>query len=135
MVKNEDLKWRESNMEYPELESYFQELTDITDKIATMNTHFDAKPKEDIDALLEFHNELVSKPWEYADRSYFELFCSYFSFHLKIVEEIIMEARGILDPEHRPYVKQLVGYTKSSEEWFNDLKKLKKKVIRQQQVA
>lgn len=122
-------------MEYPELESYFQGLTDITDKVATMNTHFDATPKEDIEALLEFHNELVEVPWEYAEKSYFELFCSYFSFHLKIVEEIIMEARGILDPEHRPYVKQLVAYTKSADEWFTGLKKLKKKVMRQQQVA
>ncbi|WCL47833.1 PLU-1-like domain protein [Leptospira sp. GIMC2001] len=119
-------------MEYPELESYFQELTDRTDRIATMNTHFDANPKNDIDEMLAFHENLVSIPWDQAERSYFDLFCSYFSFHLKIVEEIIMEAREILDPENRPYVKQLVAYTKASEEWFNSLKKNKKKTIKAQ---
>ncbi len=135
MVKNKVLKQEKGRMEYPELESYFQELTDITDKVATMNTHFDATPKEDIEKLLDFYAKLKEIPWEYSERSYFELFSSYFSFHLKIVEEIIMEARGILDPEHRPYVKQLVAYTKEANEWFTSLKKLKKKVSRQQQVA
>lgn len=133
MVKNNVfLKRKELAMEYPELETYFQELTDITDKVATMNTHFDAKPKDDIEAMLKFHEGLLEIPWEHAEKSYFDLFCSYFSFHLKIVEEIIMEARSILDPEHRPYVKQLVAYTKSSDEWFNNLKKIKKKTLKQQ---
>jgi hypothetical protein len=133
MVKNEDfLQRREGNMEYPELESYFQRLTDITDKIATMNTHFDATPKQDIEELLAFYDELVATPWEQAEKSYFDLFCSFFSFHLKIVEEIIMEAREILDPENRPFVKQLVAYTKQADEWFQGIKKTKKKTLKAQ---
>lgn len=133
MVKNEVfLKGGKQNMEYPELESYFQELTDITDKIATMNTHFDAKPQEDIDGMLKFHESLLEIPWEHSEKQYFDLFCSYFSFHLKIVEEIIMEARSILEPEHRPYVKQIVAYMKGADEWFNTLKKIKKKSAKTQ---
>jgi hypothetical protein len=133
MVNRQDfLNQKEKNMEYPELETYFQELTDITDKVATMNTHFDATPKDDIQAMLKFHENLLTIPWEHSEKPYFELFCSYFSFHLKIVEEIIMEAREILEPEHRPYVKQIVAYVKSCEEWFANLKKNKKKSIKAQ---
>lgn len=135
MVKNKGTKREEIKVEYPELESYFQGLTDITDKIATMNTHFDATPGEDIQKMLEFYESLKQIPWEYSEKQYFELFCSYFSFHLKIVEDIIMEARSILNPEHRPFVKQLVAYTKTADEWFQNLKKIKKKISRQQQVA
>lgn len=113
-------------MEFPDLESYFQSLTDITDRVAMMNNHFDATPGEDIPNMLSFYADIQSKAWEATDREYYELFTSYFTFHVKTVEEIIQEAREILNPENREHVKKLVAYVKDADDWFSSLKKRRK---------
>jgi len=113
-------------MEYPELETYFQRLTDITDRIAMMNSHFDATPELDIPMLFEFYEDIEKHSWESTDREYYDLFTSYFTFHVKTVEEIIQEAREILNPENREYVKKLVQHVKAADEWFITLKKRRK---------
>ncbi|ABZ95936.1 PLU-1-like domain protein [Leptospira biflexa] len=118
-------------MEYPELESYFQKITDITDRIAMMNNHFDATPEIDIPQLSEFFEDIQSKDWENTDREYYELFTSYFTFHVKTVEEIIQEAREILNPENREHVKKLVSHVRKADDWFVSLKK-KRKLARTQ---
>ncbi len=111
---------------YPELESYFQTLTDATDSIAAINTHYEADHEKDFLALEEIFRDIQSIEWEKTDTPYYNLFTSYFSFHIKIIEEIIREAREILNPEKRDYVKRLVAYKKSADEWFLGLKKKKK---------
>ena len=113
-------------MEFPDLEKFFQELIDLTDSIAIMNTQYDSDPKSDIEKMLEHYNTIMSTPWDESEKGYFELFSSHFTFHLKIVEEIIKEAREILKPENREYVKKLVSYVKDAEEWFSVLKKKRK---------
>ncbi|GBF51832.1 hypothetical protein LPTSP4_33700 [Leptospira ryugenii] len=118
-------------MEFPELETYFQKLTDITDRIAMMNNHFDATPDADIPRLVEFFEDIQKHSWENAEREYYELFTSYFTFHVKTVEEIIQEAREILNPENRDHVKKLVQHVKLADDWFIGLKK-RRKVLRTQ---
>ncbi|MCE9499055.1 MAG: PLU-1-like domain protein [Leptospira sp.] len=113
-------------MDIPELESFFQELTDITDNIAIINTHYDADHDSDFAQLEAFYQEMISHPWETADGEYYNLFTSYFTFHVKIIEEIIMEAREILNPEKRDYLKKLVNYKRDANEWFGGLKKKRK---------
>ncbi len=113
-------------MEFPELESYFQRLTDITDNIAIINTHYEADHERDFKDLEDFHQNLVTLSWEITDNIYYRLFTSYYTFHVKIVEEIIKEAREILNPEKREYLKKLVAYKKRADEWFGDLKKKRK---------
>lgn len=115
------------NLEFPEnLESYFQELTDITDQIAMMNHHFDAKPGENIEKMLSFTENLRSLEWESKEKEYYELFSSYYTFHLKIVEEIIAESREEWQEENKTHVKNLVQYLKKAEDWYSALKKKKK---------
>lgn len=113
-------------MATPELESYFQKLTDITDNIAIINTHYEADHESDFRALESFFADVVSHNWEESEPKYFDLFASYFTFHIKIVEEIIREAREILNPDKRTYLKQLVNYQKSASDWFTSLKKKRK---------
>lgn len=113
-------------MSFPELESYFQTLTDITDNIALINTHYEADHDKDFADLESFFLNLKTIPWETSDNNYFSLFTSYLTFHIKIVEEIIREAREILNPDKREYLKKLVSYKKLVEDWFSDLKKRRK---------
>lgn len=121
-AKNREAK----RLEFPDLESYFQTLTDITDNIAIINTHYETDHEKDFKDLEDFFRDLNSKPWELADNSYYRLFTSYYTFHIKIVEEIIKEAREILNPEKRDYLKRLVAHKKGADEWFNELKKKRK---------
>lgn len=120
-------------MEFPDLDSYFQKLTDITDRIAMMNNHFDATPEVDIPAMQSFYEEISTMAWEQTEREYFDLFSSYFTFHVKTIQDIIQEAREILNPENKEHVKKLVTYSKLADEWFLNLKKRRK--ISKAQVA
>lgn len=113
-------------MEFPHLEKFFQGLTDITDKIAIMNSHYESDPDSDISVMMEYYQNILSIKWEESQKEYFELFTSHFTFHLKIVEEIIKEAREILNSANRENVKRLVSYVKEAEEWFMQLKKKRK---------
>lgn len=124
-------KWRnymlaEFPERYPELEPYFQRLTDITDNISIMNTPYEVDQDKDFSDLVIFFNDLTSRDWEKSDPAYYELFTSFFTFHIKVVEEIIREARQILNPEKRPYLKKLVTHKKDAEEWFFVLRKKRK---------
>ncbi len=113
-------------MSYPDLEPYFQTLTDITDNIALINTQYEADHEKDFKHLADFFEKLKAIPWENSDEKYFKLFSSYFTFHGKIIEEIIREAREILNPDKRLYLKKLVTYKKSMDEYFSELKKRRK---------
>ncbi|MEI1279434.1 PLU-1-like domain protein [Leptospira venezuelensis] len=110
-------------MNFPELDPYFQSLTDITDTISILNSPYESEFDSDISKMEDFLNEIQSKDWLSTDKEYFNLFTSHFSFHIKIVQEIVREAREILDPERRIHVKRLVGYCKTTEEWLADLQK------------
>jgi hypothetical protein len=110
------------------LEVFFQNLTDVTDSIAVINTHYEADHERDVTALETIFQSINSIEWEKAEDGYYNLFTSYFTFHVKIVEEIIREAREILDPEKREYVKRLVSYKKFADDWFATLKKRRKSV-------
>jgi hypothetical protein len=111
---------------FPELESYFQILTDVTDNIAIINTHYEADHDRDFQQLEDIYEDIITHPWEKTDDRYYSLFTSYFTFHVKIIEELINEARHILNPDKRPYLKRLVNYKKSADDWFSTLKKKRK---------
>ncbi|TGK20152.1 PLU-1-like domain protein [Leptospira fluminis] len=113
-------------MEFQDLDSYFQSLTDITDTISILNSPYDSDFDADIDRMEDFFKDIQSRDWFAHGREHFNLFASHFSFHTKIVEEIIREAREILDPERRAYVKRLVSYNKNVLEWFAELQKRRK---------
>lgn len=117
-------------MEFPELEQYFQELTDITDGIAVMNTPYDGDFDGQIQEMRDFFADVSAREWEAAEAEYFKLFASHFTFHVKIVEEVINEAREILDPERKPQVKQLVQYVKEANDWFQELEKRRKQRVK-----
>lgn len=119
-------KRKVTKLSFPELESYFQTLTDITDNIALINTHYEADHDSDFSQLEGFFDNVQTVAWETSDEHYYSLFTSYFTFHMKIVEEIIREAREILNPEKREYLKKLVSYRKLTEDWFASLKKRRK---------
>ncbi|HMV43181.1 MAG TPA: PLU-1-like domain protein [Leptospiraceae bacterium] len=116
-------------MDFPDLESYFQVLTDTTDNIAIINTHYEADHDRDFKQLEDIFSDIISRPWEHSPDDYYVLFTSYFTFHVKIIEEIIKEAREILNPEKRDYLKKLVNYKKEADEWFQALKKKRKSVM------
>ncbi|EQA46619.1 hypothetical protein LEP1GSC050_0402 [Leptospira broomii serovar Hurstbridge str. 5399] len=113
-------------VEYQDLDSYFQSLTDITDTIAILNSPYDSDFDADISRMEDFFKDIQSKDWLSQEREHFNLFASHFSFHIKIVEEIIREAREILDPERRVYVKRLVSYQKGAQDWLADVQRRRK---------
>ena len=113
-------------MDYPILEDYFQTLTDLTDKIAVMNTHYDNDTVKELSSMEEVYSGMIEIPWEGAGKEYYGLFTSHLTFHLRIVKEIIQEAREILNPDNREHVKNLVIYVKRAEEWFNEIGKKRK---------
>ncbi|MDX1961170.1 MAG: PLU-1-like domain protein [Leptospiraceae bacterium] len=115
-------------MEFPDLEVFFQRLTDVTDQIAIINTHYDADHEKDFTEMESIFETIKTFPWEKSDSKYYTLFTSYFTFHMKIVEEMIHEAREILNPEKRQYLKRLVNYSKTANDWFSLLKKRKKSI-------
>jgi hypothetical protein len=116
-------------VEYLDLEPYFQRLTDVTDNIAIINTHYEADHERDFKLLDEIFQDIVSRPWEHSEDEYYSLFTSYYTFHVKIIEEIVAEARVILNPEKREYLKKLVNYKKEADTWFQQLKKRRKSVM------
>lgn len=116
-------------MDFPELEPYFQQLTDITDNVSIVNTHYERDHESDFKDLENFFQDIISRPWEMSDDKFYNLFTSYYTFHVKIIEEIIKEAREILNPEKRDYLKKLVSYKKEADEWFSALKKRRKSTM------
>ncbi|XDD52236.1 hypothetical protein AB3N59_20005 [Leptospira sp. WS92.C1] len=122
-------------MELPDLENYFQTLTDLTDTIAVINSPYESDFDHDIGRLEQYFSDIVSRSWETSERSYFNLFSSHFTFHTKIVEEIIHEARRVLIQERRIYVKRLVAYHKHAEEWFAELQKKRKQFSQKDMVT
>ncbi|EMN49910.1 hypothetical protein LEP1GSC088_0141 [Leptospira interrogans str. L1207] len=122
-------------MELPELETYFQTLTDLTDAIAVVNSPYESDFNFDIRQLEQYFADITSRPWETSDRDYFNLFSSHFTFHTKIVEEIVHEARRVLMPERRTYVKRLVAYHKHAEEWFAELQKKRRQFSQKDMVT
>ncbi|MCB1157802.1 MAG: PLU-1-like domain protein [Leptospiraceae bacterium] len=114
---------------FPELEAYFQRLTDITDNIAIINTPYDADHDKDFADMEAFFTDIAGRKWEDCETNYYDLFTSYFTFHMKIIEETIKEAREILNPEKRPYLKHLVNYSKKTSEWFAQLKRRRRTVL------
>ena len=91
-----------------------------------MNTHYDNETGDEISAMNDFFSGMSTVNWTDSNREYFELFSSYFTFHIKIVQEIIREAREILNPDNREHVKNLVAYIRGAEEWFADLNQKRK---------
>ncbi|MDV6236400.1 hypothetical protein CH379_012260 [Leptospira ellisii] len=122
-------------MELPDLESYFQTLTDITDTIAVINSPYESDFDRDIGQLEQYYSDVTSRPWESSEREYFNLFSSHFTFHTKIVEEIIHEARRVLLQERRQYVKRLVAYHKQAEEWFAELQRKRRQFSQKDMVT
>lgn len=91
-----------------------------------MNSQYGSDARSDIEDMQEFFRKTTEIEWTESDKDYFDLFSSHFTFHLKIVEEIIKEAREILNPDNRESVKKLVAYVKEADEWFGALKKRQK---------
>lgn len=70
-------------MELPELETYFQTLTDLTDAIAVVNSPYESDFDFDIRQLEQYFTDITSRPWETSDRDYFNLFPATLRFILR----------------------------------------------------
>ena len=106
-----------------QMDEKFNELSNITDQVALMNSPYET----DLEAGFAAMEGLVedSRSWDLdvmspeARRAYL----SHMSFHREIVAEIIVEARRRLIQERRPYLKRLVNYHKSFSTWLLRLEK------------
>ena len=106
-----------------QMDEKFNELSNITDQVALMNSPYDT----DLDAGFGAMEALVeeSRTWDLDAMSpeSRRVYLSHMSFHREIVAEIIVEARRRLIEERRPYLKRLVNYHKSFSTWLHRLEK------------
>ncbi len=105
------------------LDQKFNELSNITDQVALMNSPYDTNLDEAFAAMEGLVEESRSWDLEGMTPEARRVFLSHMSFHREIVAEIIVEARRLLIEERRPYLKRLVNYHKSFSNWLSRLEK------------
>ena len=105
------------------IDQRFDDLSNITDQVAHMNSHYDT----DLDlAFAEMEGFIAdSMTWNLEEMTS-ELrlsYMSHMSFHREIVAEIIREARDLLLEDRRHYLKRLVAYHRHFSSWFGQVEK------------
>ena len=112
-------------MTLEELETHFNQLTEITDQVALITSVYDSDVLGD--ALTDMENfvkDVMSWNMEEMDAQIKKAYLSHLSFHREIVAEIIAETRQSLKEgqthvqDRRPYLKRLVHYHKNFIKWF-----------------
>lgn len=106
-----------------EIEKKFDELSDITNKIALINSDWEGNID---DAILEMKNSIASlKSWKISSMSseHRLYYLSHMSFHREIIADIISEARFHLPDDRRPHLKILVSYHRELCAWLYQIQK------------
>ena len=113
----------QENMDFESVDTYFNILSDITDRVAMMNSRYDS----DLDqAFTDMEKQIrEAMEWDPAEMKsdVLQAYLSHMSFHREIVAEIISGARHLLINERRHYLKRLVTYHKEFSRWFNRIEK------------
>lgn len=110
-------------MTITQLDDSFNELSDLTDQVALMNTPYDLDLEAAFGAMEGLVKEVMSWDLDGLSAELRRAYLSHMSFHREIVAEIITEARRQLIEERRPYVKRLVNYHKSFSTWVGRMEK------------
>ncbi len=106
-------------MTLEDLEQEFSRLSEITDRIALMNSDYDSDLETAFRDLETFSQEVMTWNLDAMESHVVQFYLSHMSFHREIVSDIIDEARTLLIEERRSYLKQLVNYHKDFSRWFN----------------
>lgn len=110
-------------MEATQLDMRFGRLSEITDRLAQINTIYDTDVDRAFDEMEEFTKEVMT--WDPGTMGADSLrsFLSHMSFHREVVADIIAEARRLLLPERRESLKKLVNYHKNFVKWFSRIER------------
>lgn len=106
-----------------ELDTTFNELSDITDCVALINSPYDSDLESAFEAMEGFMRKAMSWNLDEAGEELLRVYLSHMSFHREIVAEIIAEARNLLMEDRRTYLKRLVNYHKGFVSWFSRIEK------------
>ena len=106
-----------------EVEVRFDTLSDITDRVALVNSVYDSKLEEAFQEMEDFVEDAQGWDLSIMDDDALRFYLSHMSFHREIVAEIINEARQVLLDDRRPYVKRLVNYHREFSRWLSGIEK------------
>ena len=110
-------------MSLQEVEARFDVLSDITDRVALMNSVYESDLEGAFHEMESFIGGARTWDLEAMEEAARKFYLSHMSFHREIVAEIIAEARQVLLDERRPYVKRLVNYHRDFSRWLNGIEK------------
>jgi len=107
----------------PELELFFNQLTDHTDKVSLVNSVYES----DLDSAFQLMEGSIDEvmQWDITglDAVMKRTLLSYLTFHRETVWEIIQEARALLMADRREYVKRLVNHHKEFTKWLSRIER------------
>ncbi len=106
-----------------EIDTHFNQLTDITDQVALVNSSYDSDLEESFDRMEKFIKDAMGWDLQELTPRALKTYLSHMSFHREIVAEIISEARRQLMEGRRGYLKRLVSYHKEFMAWFARVEK------------
>ncbi len=104
-----------------DVEVEFDKLSNITDRVALMNSEYEAELEP---AFREMENFIANaRQWDISDLlpEVRQFYLSSISFHREIVAEILAEARSLLMENRRHYLKRLAHYHKGLSQWLQEL--------------
>ncbi|MBE7440702.1 MAG: PLU-1-like domain protein [Spirochaetales bacterium] len=107
-----------------QLEEKFSQLTDITDRVAMINSRYDSDLDGALTEMEEFIEDAMQWDVEQLTAEARLNYLSQVSFHREVIAEIIADARRLLIDERREQVKRLVAYHKNFSRWCNKVEKL-----------
>lgn len=109
----EEVDAAKQNFTRPEgLEEYFSGLSEITDRVAMINSEYQTDIASALDDLLNFISWDDFNQIDKMDQTGVQSFLSHMSFHREIIADIINEARQLLMEERRESLRRLVSYHK-----------------------
>ena len=108
-----------------DIESYFNQLSEITDRIAMINSDYQTDLESALSDLENFfhNNKEVLVHMEEMEEDFVKSILSHMSFHREIIADIISEARQLLIEERREYLRRLVAYHKTFVKSFSLMEK------------
>ncbi|MDH5655482.1 MAG: PLU-1-like domain protein [Spirochaetia bacterium] len=97
-----------------DIEQYFNHLSEITDRVAMINSDYQTDLEAAVSDLESFFpdSDALHQLYE-MDEAFVPAFLSHMSFHREIIADIIEQARQLLVEERRKYLRRLVSYHKS----------------------
>ena len=102
-----------------EVEKHFDQLSDITDLVAQINSIYESDIEGNLQTMEDFIYDVMDWDIDILERDARLFYISHMTFHREIVSEIIAEARQVLIDERRSYLKRLVNYYKKFKIWLD----------------